>query len=373
MIIFYINGKKQLLQIVNTVTCKNNIKMPIKKKNHNNNKNEKIIINKKAKNHNKIIINRNLTINNHYIERKKEKNKKKERNKSNKSKNLLTINSTTKNQSKYPLSLNSEKFSNNQKKLNNKKKSKFMLFNKKKNNNTILNSKLTFRYNDIELNSLKYQDAIIYDKRTYSQYYCSLLKLKHLILFTFMSKIDYNLLVIKLSLFIFSLSLYFTVNTLFFNDTTLHKIYEAQGETQFIYSILNIFYSTLISSTITLVLKLLALSNKNILKLKTFKSRKKAVEESLILVRKFTIKFNIYFIISLIFLLFFWYLVSAFCAVYSNSQILLFQNTLSSFAISLIYPFGLYLLPGIFRISALRAKNKDKECLYTFSNLISLI
>jgi hypothetical protein len=44
-----------------------------------------------------------------------------------------------------------------------------------------------------------------------------------------------------------------------------------------------------------------------------------------------------------------------------------------SFGLSMIYPFGLNLLPGIFRIPALKAENKDKELLYKFSQIISYI
>ena len=39
----------------------------------------------------------------------------------------------------------------------------------------------------------------------------------------------------------------------------------------------------------------------------------------------------------------------------------------------MIYPFGLNLLPGIFRFPALRAKNKDKVCLYKISCLLALL
>ena len=39
--------------------------------------------------------------------------------------------------------------------------------------------------NDQELNSLNYEHAKLLDKRTYIQYYWSLLKKKQLILFTF--------------------------------------------------------------------------------------------------------------------------------------------------------------------------------------------
>ena len=39
----------------------------------------------------------------------------------------------------------------------------------------------------------------------------------------------------------------------------------------------------------------------------------------------------------------------------------------------MLYPIGLNLLPGFFRIPALRAKNKDKQCLYKISKIIALI
>ena len=193
-----------------------------------------------------------------------------------------------------------------------------------------------------------------------------------MIIFTFISTNDFNLFIIKLSLFIFTISLYFTVNTLFFNDTTIHKIYENKTKIQLIYSLMNIFYSTIINSTITIVLKLLALSNKSILKLRAFKDRKKAIKESKNLVKQFNIKFSIYFMISFILILAFWYFISAFCAVYKNSQIYLIENTFGSFALSLIYPFGINLIPGMLRITALRAKKKDRQCMYTFGNFISI-
>ena len=69
--------------------------------------------------------------------------------------------------------------------------------------------------NDEELNSLEYEQALIYDKRNYFEYYWSLLKKKQLILFTFLPSNDYNLLSLKLSLFLISFSLYFTVNGFF--------------------------------------------------------------------------------------------------------------------------------------------------------------
>ena len=82
--------------------------------------------------------------------------------------------------------------------------------------NTINENNLKHNYNNEELNSLVYEQALIYDKRSFNKYYCSLLMKKQLILFTFFSKNDYNLKTIKFGLFIISVSLYITINSFFF-------------------------------------------------------------------------------------------------------------------------------------------------------------
>ena len=225
--------------------------------------------------------------------------------------------------------------------------------------------------NDYELNNLSYQFALIYDKRTYIQYYCSLLKKKNLILFTFIPANDYNLITLKVSLFLLSFSLYFTINCFFFTDNTMHKFYVDYND--FIHQIPPILYSSFISSIINMILKLLSLSEKDLLSLKKEIKISNATKRANNIKKCIIIKFIIFFISSILLLLFFWYFISCFCGVYVNTQIILIQDSLISFGISMLYPFALNLFPGIFRISALRAKNKDKKCLYQFSGLISLI
>ena len=192
-------------------------------------------------------------------------------------------------------------------------------------------------------------------------------------LFVFMSSKDYNLLSIKIGLLIFSFCLYFTVNAFFFTDKTMHKIYEDKGIFNFLYQLPQILYSTLISSVINIIIKYFALSEKSIINLKTIKNKLKAFEKSVELNRNLMIKFNLFYYISLLFLIFFWYYISTFCAVYKNTQIIFIKNTLSSFTLTLVYPFLLNLFPGIFRMSALKPKKKDKECVYKFANIIALI
>ena len=245
---------------------------------------------------------------------------------------------------------------------------------KEKNKNYLIDKNNNkYNYNDEELNLLNYQEAIIYDKRTYFQYYFDLVKRKQIILFTFMLNNDYNIFDIKLALLLFSFALYFAVSALFFEDETMHKIYENKGKLNILFQIPHILYSTLISSIINILVKFLALSNKDMIRIKQIKDKENALRESAKLLNRLKIKFNLFYIVSFIFLLFFWYFISAFCSVYKNTQKILIENTFSSFGLSLLYPFGLNLFPGFLRIPALRASNKNLECLYKISKIITLI
>ena len=85
-------------------------------------------------------------------------------------------------------------------------------------------------YNDNEINSLEYKKALINDQRTYFQYYLSLLKVGHLLIFSFyFNNKDYNSQVIKMFLFFFFFAVHLNTNALFFSDNTMHKIYKDEG------------------------------------------------------------------------------------------------------------------------------------------------
>ena len=71
--------------------------------------------------------------------------------------------------------------------------------------------------NDYELNECNYKEAIIFDKRTYIDYFCSLLKINHILLFVIIPTKDYNSKIIKFCLFLFSFALNLTIETLFYN------------------------------------------------------------------------------------------------------------------------------------------------------------
>ena len=170
-----------------------------------------------------------------------------------------------------------------------------------------------------------------------------------------------------------------TINALFFSDDTMHKIYEEKGKFPFLYQLPQMIYSSIISQILNSILQLLALSDEVILEFKNNKNIYNAKEGKIKLIKRLLIKFILFFIISSIFLLMFWYYISMFCNIYENTQIHLLNDTLISFCMSLLYPFGIYLLPGLFRIPALSKRKENNnlsgkgKCLYNFSKFLQII
>ena len=229
-------------------------------------------------------------------------------------------------------------------------------------------------YIDNELNSFSYEKALNFDKRTFIKYYLSLLKEKHLLVFSFYSHDkDYNSQVIKIFLFFFFFELYMVINTLFFNDDTMHKIYIDEGSFNFIYQISQIIYSSIISGVITSFIKYIALTEKYILDIKNEKNIKPLNSRIIEIKKVINIKYILFFSISFPLLLFFTYYISCFCGIYVNTQIHLIKDSVISFGLGLIYPFVLFLIPGIFRIYALNYKKKNKKYLYKFSQFVENI
>ena len=192
-----------------------------------------------------------------------------------------------------------------------------------------------------------------------------------MLIFTFFVNYDYNIKIIKIALFSFLFGLNYAINALFFNDSSMHQIYVDEGEFNFIYQLPQIIYSTIISNIIIIVMKILSLSEKDILKIK--KEKKETIKKSIEIIKILKIKFILFFSICFAFLIFFWIYLGAFCAVYINTQLYLIKDTLISLVVTLIYPFVISILPGIFRIPAITAKNKDKQLFYKLSKIMQLL
>ena len=96
------------------------------------------------------------------------------------------------------------------------------------------------------------------------------------------------------------------------------------------------------------------------------------------IIKKLKIKFIVYFVLtffvlSFLILISLWYYITCFCGIYVNTQIQLLKDTIVSFIISLVYPFLTCLIPGVFRISALKDEKSSLGFIYKLSSIIMFI
>ena len=282
-----------------------------------------------------------------------EKNKKGKRNQTHPSKGQILINEENKKEQRNIIKYNKRAKQN----YKNNNTDNYILFNK--------NNKIPM--NDYELNEYEFKDALKHDKRTFLNYFFSLLKNNHLLLFAIIPSQDYNSKIIKFCIFLFSFALELTNNALFFNEETMHNIYVKKGAYDIIYQIPQIIYSSIISSVIDIIIRYFSLSQKYIIEEKNKKEDKKNNSKYKGIIICLKIKFIIFYILSFLLLFSFWYYISCFCAIYKNTQMYLIKDTLIGFGISLIYPIISYLVSGLFRTYALR---NNGECIYKFSKFI---
>ena len=150
----------------------------------------------------------------------------------------------------------------------------------------------------------------------------------------------------------------------------IHKIYEDGGKYDIIYFLPKISIAFAISHLLSILIKFIFLSERNILQVRLQPTYSKANEIIPTVTRNLTIKYIIFFILGIIILLFFWMLLSSFGAVYQNTQVIILENTLISFGMSFIYPFFINIFPCILRMISLNSKS---ECLYNFSKILQIL
>ena len=161
------------------------------------------------------------------------------------------------------------------------------------------------------------------------------------------------------------------MNVFCFSVDSMHKIYFNYGKYDFIQQIPQIIYSTIISQLLELFLCYLCLTDKHIYKIKNLQDNKKNTGSVFLILKCIKIKLIVFFMFTFILFIFYWYLISAFCSVYQNTQIIFIKDSASSFLTGLLYPFILYLIPSVLRIISLQdVKNKRLKFIYKLSDII---
>ena len=228
-------------------------------------------------------------------------------------------------------------------------------------------------YCDTELNLLDYLKAIEIDTRSLWRYYWSILVDNDIIFYSFgLWNFKYSFITIKVSFFIVSFNIILMVNIMFMSDSTIFHLYEAKGKYEFKFYLLRNILSMLICIVVLLLIKLLLIGVNDLFQIRHFEQE--VFEENLNkIIKKIHIKNIIFYIISLILIIFIWYFAVCFCLVYNNNEIILITNTLVVLAGIVLYPFLLGILCVIFRYIAINDDKKSKKRLYNFNQYFEFI
>ena len=230
-----------------------------------------------------------------------------------------------------------------------------------------------FYENDFEINILPYELAIEDGQKTYWEYYFSLIRSKHLLVLTFYTYNDYNSKIIKISLILLIIGIHYFVNALFFGDSTIHKIFKDNKKYNAFILLPLIIYSIVISYVAEYIFKLITLTEKSVIEIKNQPTLKLSKDSEEAILKQIQIKTIIFYSLDFIILIFVWYYLSCFSAIYQQTQYILLLNTSVSLIITLIFPFIFFLLPGILRIPSLQENNKNNEYKYKISQILQLL
>ena len=138
----------------------------------------------------------------------------------------------------------------------------------------------------------------------------------------------------------------------------IHTIYQNKGKYDILFFLPKILISFLASYIISILLKFIFLSERNILTIKEQTTYAKAEFTAQNIKRRIFIKYILFYSLGMLFLVFFWILFSSFGAVYQNTQIFIIKNTLLSYSFALVFPFFYNVIPCIVRMVSLNSKSK---------------
>ena len=243
-------------------------------------------------------------------------------------------------------------------------------------------------YDDYELNNMDYQDASINDKRSCLRTYWSILKRENSFLVTFIACNDYNLFYVKIERFFILLCTEMTMNGLFFIHESMHRKYTEGENFTFVQKLPQLIFTILVADLIEVILCFLSMTDKHIYDIKALvreqkeknKKEKKDINDKKELGQKIMNildtmqrKLVSFFVFTFLLFLFYWYFISAFCAVYQNTQVIFLRDSGISFITSLVETCIIYGFTNILRaISLSLCCRKKLGCVYKISDLIPI-
>jgi flagellar biosynthesis protein FliR len=226
---------------------------------------------------------------------------------------------------------------------------------------------------NFELNNLDYDEACDFDKRGFCCTYWSVLMREHTVLFTFFTCYDYNLFYVKIERFFILICTQFTMNGLFFIHESMHRKYVEGQEFTFVQKLPQLLFTLIVSHIIEVILCCLSMTDTSIYKIKGLPKEEKTSETVLDIIDCMKRKLTTFFVFTFLLFLFYWYFISAFCAVYQNTQIIFLRDSGLSILTSFLDPFIIYGITTALRIISLSLCCKKKlGCVYKLSDIIPI-
>ena len=224
-----------------------------------------------------------------------------------------------------------------------------------------------------ELNELDYDEAYELDKRGFCKTYWSVLMREHLFLFTFCNCYDYNLFYIKIEKFFLLICTQMTINGLFFIHESMYRKYSDEGELTFVEKLPQLLFTLIGAHIIEVILCFFSMTDVHIYEIKSLPKEEKNSEKVINIIDKMKRKLVCFFVFTLLLFLFYWYFISAFCAVYQNTQEIFLKDSGISILTSFIDPFIIYCITTLLRLISLSTCcNKKLGCLYKLSSIIPI-
>ena len=221
-----------------------------------------------------------------------------------------------------------------------------------------------------------------------------------------MSCNDNNNIFLKLSFFCLSINFYFAINTILIVDSNMSEAYYDRNKSRPGYIILNLFLPFIICNLISLIIKRLIMPqyclNEIVKKIKNneklilpirgsvdenkkeedkksdelnkprmlngFYNTDKLDKELSSIYISYLKRVITFYICSIVILAFNWYLMTSFCAIFSNTGVKLIVNSVISLFSSFFLPFIFALLPTLLGFLAVKMKNNSFYQVYIIIN-----
>jgi hypothetical protein len=197
-------------------------------------------------------------------------------------------------------------------------------------------------FDEDEIDYLKLTDAVYYDKRSFLYFWWRVLKRKVIILRPFTDISVFEPFSIRITAFFFYLAWYFVLTCLFFRDKYIGARYLTHQHLGYSYTLHHAIIRSLGVGIICSVISigfdyLLFVKGKFVLIIRYEKNQEKFLHKTKNLMKCYKIKLIFFFILNFILMIFFWYYVSSFCAVYVGTQYAMITAAIFALFFGIIY------------------------------------